>query len=117
MAAASPNRRSTIAATATATRKLFPGGLTKLQKHPRGRKTSNISLSAYRIRSSPRVSLGRARRAPSEIYFGRTSSMPSDRPFRAPIVTPKPLIHGIQTAKVVTKDEASERGNRRRRTH
>ena len=28
-------------------------------------------------------------------------------PFRAPIVTPKPLVHGIQTAKVVTKDDSS----------
>jgi type VI secretion system secreted protein VgrG len=40
-----------------------------------------------------------------ESYHGYFEFQPSDRPFRAPIVTPKPRIYGIQTAKVVTKDE------------
>src|SRR4029077_19439998 len=42
-----------------------------------------------------------------EVYDGSYEFLPSDRPFRAPIVTQKPLIHGIQTAKVVTKDDNS----------
>ena len=40
-------------------------------------------------------------------YFGAYEFLPSNQPFRAPIVTPKPVINGIQTAKVVTKDDNS----------
>jgi len=86
---------------------LFPGGLTKLQRHPNDsqnleylvvRATHSLVEEAYR-------SGGRG--APGEIYYGTYEFLPSDCPFRAPIVTPKPLIYGIQTAKVVTKDEGS----------
>ena len=40
-------------------------------------------------------------------YFGSYEFLPSKQPYRAQIVTPKPLINGIQTAKVVTKDDNS----------
>ena len=40
-----------------------------------------------------------------DVYYGSYEFLPSSQQFRTPIVTPKPLIHGIQTAKVVTKDE------------
>jgi type VI secretion system secreted protein VgrG len=43
--------------------------------------------------------------ADPEAYHGTYELQPSSRPFRAPIVTPAPRIHGIQTAKVVTKTE------------
>ena len=42
-----------------------------------------------------------------DTYFGSYEFLPSKQPFRAQIVTPKPLINGIQTAKVVTKDDNS----------
>ena len=52
------------------------------------------------------LSLRRRRRSPGT-YFGSYEFLPSNQPFRAQIVTPKPLINGIQTAKVVTKDDDS----------
>ena len=36
-------------------------------------------------------------------YEGSYEFLPSDQPFRMPIVTPKPFVHGPQTAKVVGK--------------
>jgi type VI secretion system secreted protein VgrG len=38
-----------------------------------------------------------------QVYYGSYVFQPSDRPFRLLPVTPKPRIHGIQTAKVVGK--------------
>ena len=86
---------------------LFPGGLTKLERHwqePQNieylvvRATHSFALEAYRSGSD-----GGGR----DTYFGAYEFLPSNQPFRAPIVTPKPLINGIQTAKVVTKDDNS----------
>jgi type VI secretion system secreted protein VgrG len=86
---------------------LFPGGLTKLQRHPQD--SQNIEYLVVRSTHSLVEETYRSggRGTPGEIYYGTYEFLPSDRPFRAPIVTPKPLIHGIQTAKVVTKDDGS----------
>jgi len=86
---------------------LFPGGLTKLEKHSKD--SQNIEYLIVRSSHSLVTELYRSggHGTPGEIYYGSYEFLPSDRPFRAPIVTPKPLIHGIQTAKVVTKDEGS----------
>ena len=86
---------------------LFAGGLTKLKEHPQN--SQNIEYLIVRashtyMAEAYATGAGSAGGAP---YYGSYELMPSDRPFRAPIVTPKPLIHGIQTAKVVTKDEGS----------
>jgi len=84
---------------------LFAGGLTKLREHPQDaqnieflivRAAHSFIAEDYATVSTPTT---------TDPYYGSYEFMPSDRPFRAPIVTPKPLIHGIQTAKVVTKDE------------
>jgi type VI secretion system secreted protein VgrG len=40
-----------------------------------------------------------------ELYEGRYEVLPSDTPYRAPQVTPKPRIHGLQTAKVAGDGE------------
>jgi type VI secretion system secreted protein VgrG len=40
-----------------------------------------------------------------ELYEGRYEMLPSDTPYRAPQVTPKPRIHGLQTAKVAGDGE------------
>jgi type VI secretion system secreted protein VgrG len=86
---------------------LFPGGLTTLDEHPESSENKEYLIvqgshtyvaEHYRSTSSP---------GSGEVYAGSYEFLPSDRPFRAPIVTPKPLIHGIQTAKVVTKDDNS----------
>ncbi len=87
---------------------LFPGGLTKLEKHQKDsqnveylvvRATHSFVNEAYRSGSSGDGG--------QHVYFGSFEFLPSDKPFRAPIVTPKPLINGVQTAKVVTKDDNS----------
>ncbi len=82
---------------------LFPGGLVSLEKHPKGsenrkylmvRATHSVVTEFYRSTIS----------TPAEdLYSGSYELQPSDRPFRSPIVTPEPRIHGIQTAKVVGK--------------
>lgn len=87
---------------------LFPGGLTKLEKHSKDsqnveylvvRATHSFSIESYRT--------GGPSDAGQHVYFGSYEFLPSDRPFRAPMTTPKPRINGIQTAKVVTKDDNS----------
>jgi type VI secretion system secreted protein VgrG len=87
---------------------VFAGGLTNLDEHPE--KAENKEYLVVHASHSYQgedyrgtTSFG----ATGEIYEGSYEFLPSDRPFRAPIVTPKPLIHGIQTAKVVTKDDGS----------
>jgi len=86
---------------------LFPGGLTKLAEHSEGSENKEYlvvhsahSYTAESYRTTGAVGSG-------EIYEGSYEFLPSDRPFRAPIMTPRPLIHGIQTAKVVNKDDNS----------
>jgi type VI secretion system secreted protein VgrG len=86
---------------------LFPGGLTKLKEHSQS--SQNIE---YLIVQATHTFVSEHFRATGsgsndEVYDGSYEFLPSDQPFRAPIVTPKPLIHGIQTAKVVTKDDNS----------
>jgi type VI secretion system secreted protein VgrG len=86
---------------------LFPGGLTTLKEH--AEKSQNkeylVLRGSHSYVSEHYHSGGSA--GSGEIYAGSYEFLPSDKPFRAPIVTPKPLIHGIQTAEVVTKDEDS----------
>jgi type VI secretion system secreted protein VgrG len=86
---------------------LFPGGLTTLTDHPQD--AQNIE---YLIVHAAHTFMAEAYATGSGMtsgapYYGSYELLPSSRPFRAPILTPKPLIHGIQTAKVVTKDEGS----------
>lgn len=87
---------------------LFPGGLTKLERHAKD--SQNIEYLIVRASHSFVAEVyrsGGGGPGAGQIYYGSYEFLPSDRPFRAPIVTPKPLIHGIQTAKVVTKDDKS----------
>jgi type VI secretion system secreted protein VgrG len=87
---------------------LFPGGLTTLERHPSD--AQNIEYLVARASHSLVAELYRSGSGsgadPSEeIYYGHYEFQPSSRPYRTPCHTPKPLIHGIQTAKVVTKDD------------
>ncbi|MCJ2033864.1 type VI secretion system tip protein VgrG [Methylobacterium sp. J-068] len=79
---------------------LFPGALATLQNHPSDngeylvvRATHRIETEAYRSGGS----------GGGDVYSGTYEFQPVDRPFRAPIVTPRPLVHGPQTALVVTR--------------
>jgi type VI secretion system secreted protein VgrG len=80
---------------------LFPGGLTTLEKHPMDSEnkeylvvaaTHSFVAESYRSGSSS---------ASGDSYSGHYTLQLSDRPFRAPIETPKPVIYGPQTAVVV----------------
>jgi type VI secretion system secreted protein VgrG len=81
---------------------LYPGGMVTLQKHPESGENQKYLIvrtwhafgsEDYRT-SSGGQTLGRA-------YQGRYELQPSDRNFRAPLATAKPVIRGAQTAKVV----------------
>jgi type VI secretion system secreted protein VgrG len=80
---------------------LFPGGLTTLEKHPMDSEnkeylvvaaTHSFVAESYRSGSSS---------ASGDSYSGHYTLQLSDRPFRALIETPKPVIYGPQTAVVV----------------
>lgn len=60
------------------------------------RASHSISEQSYRS--------GGGRAATQSHYQGSYVMVPTTRPYRAPLVTPKPVIHGIQTAKVVGDD-------------
>lgn len=83
---------------------LFPGGLTTLEKHPRGsenneylivRATHSFVSEFYRTGADV---------VPGQVYYGNYEFQKSDRPFRSPIVTPRPQVLSAHTAKVKGKD-------------
>ena len=86
---------------------LFPGGLTQLDRHAKD--SQNIEYLIVRVTHSFVAEYyensGDLSGRSEDVYYGSYEFLPSSQQFRTPIVTPKPLIHGIQTAKVVTKDE------------
>ena len=93
---------------------LFPGGLTTLKKVDGGGPSVRKSLppdSEFQeyliVRALHSYGTQHYRTASDvrqpEIFEGNYEFQPSNRPFRAPIVTPKPRIFGVQTAVVVDK--------------
>jgi len=86
---------------------LFPGGTTKLQQHMRSSENKDylvVRASHLYVAEHYRSGTGAAHHE----YSGHYEFLPKDKQFRAPIVTPKPLIHGIQTAKVIGKNKSDE---------
>ena len=86
---------------------LFPGGLFTLMDHPVGgenqqylvvRCAHHFSEDLYRSSQT----IAAAGDAP---YQGHFEFLPRDKTFRAPITTPKPYVHGPQTAKVVGRSQ------------
>jgi type VI secretion system secreted protein VgrG len=87
---------------------LFPGGLTTLKKHEQ--ESQNIKYLVVRCShylETQYYRSGQAEHDEHDDYSGSYEFFPSDKQFRAPIQTPKPRVLGIQTAKVVTKEEGS----------
>jgi type VI secretion system secreted protein VgrG len=81
---------------------LFPGGTTKLQQHLKSSENKEylvVRASHLYVAEQYRS----AGRGADDEYSGHYEFLPKDKAFRAPIVTPKPRIYGIQTAKVVGK--------------
>ena len=88
---------------------LFPGGLTTLAKL----KAENENQEYLVVRTS-HVYVGQDYRSSgagsqSEGYFGSYEFLPASIQYRAPVVTPKPLVYGPQTAKVIA-DKGSASG-------
>jgi type VI secretion system secreted protein VgrG len=91
---------------------LFPGGLTKLEKHPSDSQNSRYLIVRAVHSFAEQAYISGTGGGAS--YSGQYEFLPYDSPFRAPIVTPKPRIYGVQTAVVVDKqahgrvDQSSE---------
>lgn len=80
---------------------ITPGGLVKLQGHPTAEENQEYlvvqaqhAYSAQAYRSGDESSAG-------DSYTGHYVLQPSSRPYRAPQITPRPIIAGPQTAIVV----------------
>ena len=84
---------------------LFPGALMSLADHPTGSQNKEYLV----VRASHAVSTELFRSGSSgggeDTYTGRYEFLPSDKPFRAPLLTPRPVVRGPQTAKVVGDGE------------
>lgn len=79
---------------------LFPGGLVKLRRHDVAAENREYLVVAARhsvVSQQYRSGGGDA----GEGYAGNYLLQPKDRPFRAPQITPRPVVHGPQTALVV----------------
>ena len=82
---------------------LYPGVLFKLDDNPEGKGEKYLVVRATHSFSDQHYSSISSAGA-EEGYFGHYEVLPSERQYRAPLLTPKPLIHGAQTAKVVDQD-------------
>jgi type VI secretion system secreted protein VgrG len=82
---------------------LCPGAKVTLKEHP----TQNKEYLIVRAMHSLSTELFRSGSAPAEeeAYSGRYEFLPSDTPFRSPLLTPRPVVRGPQTAKVVGDGE------------
>ncbi|MDR3374783.1 MAG: type VI secretion system tip protein TssI/VgrG [Ancalomicrobiaceae bacterium] len=79
----------------------YPGGKMKLARHPKESENAEylIVRATHAVGTQHYLSGGTS--GARDDYNGSYIVIPSSRPYRAPLITPKPLIHGIQTAKVV----------------
>src|SRR5207247_4056730 len=90
---------------------LHPGGLVTIEKHPTSAENREYLIvradhrfSSHHYRSVSATDHGGTKATEKDqVYSGYYEFQPSDRPFRMMPLTPKPRIHGIQTAKVVGK--------------
>ena len=87
---------------------LFPGGLVTVHDHPADAETQRylVVRASHQFSSQLYRSGGLALDA-NDRYRGSYEFLPAERPFKAPIVTPKPLVHGPQTARVVQRPNGS----------
>ncbi|WP_294541197.1 type VI secretion system tip protein TssI/VgrG [uncultured Rhodoblastus sp.] len=81
---------------------LFPGGLTKLERHPTA--AENVEYLVLRASHSYVAQHYRSKGEGEDDYSGAYELLDSSIPYRSPLVTPRSVIHGPQTARVVGKD-------------
>jgi len=81
---------------------LVPGWLATLTGHPTDDREYLVVAAHHRF-ALESYRTGASDGRPGEAYRGWYELQPSDVPFRAPLVTPRPLVHGPQTAFVVAR--------------
>ncbi|MDP4024929.1 type VI secretion system tip protein TssI/VgrG [Methylobacterium sp. NEAU 140] len=80
---------------------LYPGGLVTIRQHPAD-DGQYLVVSARHVIASETYRSGPGAE-PGELYAGTYTLQPVDRPFRAPLETPRPRVYGPQTAIVTTR--------------
>jgi type VI secretion system secreted protein VgrG len=80
---------------------MYPGGLTSLVKHPTGSENKEYLVIAATHSFIDEAYRSGRHRATGDSYSGSYELQPSDRPYKAPLVTPTPKMRGPQTATVV----------------
>jgi type VI secretion system secreted protein VgrG len=84
---------------------LFPGALMDFGNHPnKSQNREYLVLRAHHTYTSEHYRSTSGSHA-DELYEGRYECLPSDKPFRYPMRTAKPVVRGPQTAKVVGQGE------------
>ena len=85
---------------------LYPGGLVSLEKHPTSAENTEylVVRTSHIFTGQEYRSSGGDSHAASSGYGGNYELTPSDRQFRAPLLTPWPEIPGVQSALVVGKE-------------
>ncbi|HXW72967.1 MAG TPA: type VI secretion system tip protein TssI/VgrG [Methylocella sp.] len=86
---------------------LFAGALLTLEKHPQNAENKEylILRASHSYQSESYRSAGFQN---GETYSGSYEFIASDNSFRAPLITPRPIVHGPQTARVVAEEGTSE---------
>jgi type VI secretion system secreted protein VgrG len=84
---------------------LFPGALMSLTDHPAGSQNKEYLVVSATHAVSTELFRSGSSSGGEETYSGRYEFLPSDKPFRSPMLTPKPVVRGPQTAKVVGDGE------------
>lgn len=80
---------------------LYPGGLVTIRQHPTDEGQYLVVAARHVI--APEAYRTGSGAGPGELYSGAYDILPVDRPFRAPLVTPRPRVTGPQTAIVTTR--------------
>ena len=82
---------------------VFPGVLVQLGEHPRAAENGEYLTVEMRSQLGPQEYRSRVA-APDGGFTAEYEFQPSAKPFRAPLETPKPLVHSLQTATVVGQE-------------
>ena len=80
---------------------LYPGGLVTIRNHPSD-DGQYLVVSARHVISPEAYRSGSGAGA-GELYHGTYELQPVDRPYRAPLITPRPRVQGPQTALVTAR--------------
>ncbi|OCT31003.1 type VI secretion system Vgr family protein [Pseudomonas putida] len=88
---------------ATRARGLFPGALFTLSEHPRGDQNQQVLVLAAEYELSSDTYEPTRPEDPAPVLTCRFTALPRQQDYRPPCLTPRPLVHGPQTAKVVGK--------------